>query len=250
MAYNALRHENADGGREYNRSLPSGAVAGDVSCVENDQLVNANCIQARLLYESLLAETRVIFNSSVSRINFHREATQDSYVRHHLNAIAKEVYEIERAFSARFSMQLDTQDIVAILNAEIAIFDRIVLGRVRRTDENPRRLDIVASWITVQLFRLILHEVIEETVRNTDSSVTIYIRLRRHGKVLRVDINNIELKIRRELLTYFYNRTQIKEKLNALCARIENSETGFSISLPMVAHAIPKQVQLREVGIS
>lgn len=236
MFYNALRYEDTDGGFEYKRSLPADTVTGDAGLGDNNQVVDANCTQARLLYESLLSETRIALHSAVARINSHREATQDSYIRHHLKTISKDICDIDRAFVSRFASHLDTQDLDAILSAEIAIFEHTFVGRVRQTDECPRRLDIMASWITIQLFRSMLHEVIEETIRNTDNSVTIYIRLRRYGKVLRVDINNIELQTRRELLAYFYNRTQIKEKLNALSARIENGETGFSISLPMTSH--------------
>jgi hypothetical protein len=94
----------------------------------------------------------------------------------------------------------------------------------------------VASWITIQLFRSLLHEVIEETLRSTDRTVTIYIRPRQHGRVLCIEISNIEFSVRRELAAYFNNRSRTIEKLAALNVRIENKDNGLSISLPLGAN--------------
>ncbi len=236
MDYNALGREPTAAKRDYSGLRLTKQVAVDASCAENSRSADVNCIQARLLYEMLLKETRNTLNAAISCLTQHWEAEQNSYIRHHLKSVAKEVHEIGRFFNARFSTQLDTQDFVAILRDEIALFDRIFAGRVRRIETYPHRLDIVASWISIQLFRSLLHEVIEETVRNSDHTGTIYIRLRRYGKVLRVDINNIELEIRRALLTYFYNKAPIQEKLTALCAQIKENEAGLSISMPMANH--------------
>lgn len=197
MDYTALGRESTAAKRDYSRSRPTKQVAVDAGCAENSRSADVNCTQPRLLYEMPSKETRNTLNAAISCLTQHREAEQNSFIRHHLKSVAKEVQEIERLFNARFSTQLDTQDFVAILRNEIAQFDCIFAGRVRRIGAYPHRLDIVASWISIQLFRSLLHEVLEETVRNAAHTGTIYIRLRRYGKVLRVDINNIELEITR-----------------------------------------------------
>jgi hypothetical protein len=144
-----------------------------------------------------------------------------------------EIYEIERAFNVRFSTGTSTQSLESALYAEITLFDGIFEGGVRRIDGYPSRREIVVSWITIQLFRLLFHEIMEETLRSTERTAMIYIRLRSYSRVLRIEISNLEFKIRLELVAYFNNRSRMTKKLTALNARVENGDDGLLISPPI-----------------
>lgn len=230
MGYNPAWRESVEWVDERKSPLPVVEDRLDAEQLGGARALNVQRVQAWVLYESLLAETRGTLNDEISYLRSRSGATSDSFIRHHLRSVAREIFEIEKAFNARFSTEVSSQNLADALKAEMALFESIFEGRVRPIDNHHSRSEIVASWITIQLFRSLFHEVIEQTLRSTDRTVTIYIRLRQYGRILCIEINNIEFRMRRELAAYFNSQSRIREKISALDARIESNDNSLSTS--------------------
>ena len=195
--------------------------------------------QTDLVVVGLLNEMRVSFAAVILHMNQRSGAAPDAVVRYHLTSITNEVVEMGRQFGARFTKLLETHDIAAVIDNEMKYFKSSFPDRIRYERSRSGWHDVVPSWVSIQLFRLLVHDLIEEILRGSVRSTFLSVWLSHQSKALVLYLNNLTPDNMAELRQHFVHE-KFCLRLNALRGSVEIGERSIAIRIPIISRCRQK----------